>query len=184
MGAKIKTQKKSLGLQTKPQKIPGPKFNPKKSQFPNHKNFQRNYAARIHRNYHKSSDYLEYPQKSLLKSSYPKKYLPKFSYLKKSRNWKVQTPKNPLIIPVVWSFLSIWSPPPPGCKITVISDFVLKSSFCVSKSFMCRSCKFRGSDRLLCRLIHLTLFFCFPFNNLMNNNLLFIRHKVAFKYMI
>ena len=37
MGAKIKTQKKSLGLQTKPQKIPGPKFNPKKSQFPNHK---------------------------------------------------------------------------------------------------------------------------------------------------
>ena len=113
MGAKIKTQKKSLGLQTKPQKIPGPKFNPKKSQFPNHKNFQRNYAARIHRNYHKSSDYLEYPQKSLLKSSYPKKYLPKFSYLKKSRNWKFQTPKNPLIIPVVWSFLSIWSPPPP-----------------------------------------------------------------------
>ena len=73
---------------------------------------------------------------------------------------------------------------PPGSKITVISDFVLKSSFCVSKSFMCRSCKFRGSDRLLCRLIHLTLFFCFPFNNLMNNNLLFIRHKVAFKYMI
>ena len=115
-GSKNQNPKKSLGLQTKPQKIPGPKFNPKKSQLPNHKNFQRNYAARIHRNYHKSSDCLEYPQKSLLKSSYPKKYLPKFSYLKKSRNWKFQTPKNPLIIPVVWSFLSIWSPPPRGAK--------------------------------------------------------------------
>ena len=28
MGAKIKTKKKSLGLPTKPQKIPGPKINP------------------------------------------------------------------------------------------------------------------------------------------------------------
>ena len=30
MGAKIKTPKKSLGVQTKPQKITGPKFNHKK----------------------------------------------------------------------------------------------------------------------------------------------------------
>ena len=31
MGAKIKIQKKSLGLHTKPRKIPGPKLNPEKT---------------------------------------------------------------------------------------------------------------------------------------------------------
>ena len=43
MGAKIKTHKKSLGIQTKPQEILRPKFNPKKShaEFPSHKNFQK-----------------------------------------------------------------------------------------------------------------------------------------------
>ena len=41
--------------------------------------YLRNYAARIHRNCHKSSDcFAEYPKKSLLKSSYPKKYMPNF----------------------------------------------------------------------------------------------------------
>jgi len=45
MGAKIKIQnpKKSLGLQTKPKKIPGPKLNPEKphAEFPSHRNFQK-----------------------------------------------------------------------------------------------------------------------------------------------
>ena len=58
-------KKKSLGLQTKPQKTLGPKFNPKKShaEFPSHKKFQRSYAAGIRGNYHESSECLEYPQK-------------------------------------------------------------------------------------------------------------------------
>ena len=43
MGEKNQNVKKSLGLQTKPKKIPGPKFNPPKShaEFLNHKNFQK-----------------------------------------------------------------------------------------------------------------------------------------------
>ena len=43
MGAKIKTNKKSLGIQTKTKKILRPKFNAKKShaEFPSHKNFQK-----------------------------------------------------------------------------------------------------------------------------------------------
>ena len=34
-GGKNQNPKKSLGLQTKPQKIPGPKFNPPKNPMPN-----------------------------------------------------------------------------------------------------------------------------------------------------
>ena len=71
-----------------PQKNPWTKIQPPKkshSEFQSRKNFQRNYAARIRRNYHESSDCLEYPKKSLLKSSYSKKYLPKFSFPKKSQ---------------------------------------------------------------------------------------------------
>ena len=53
-----------MGQKSKPQKIPGPKFNPQnpKAEFPSHKNFQRNYAAGIRENYHKSSDCFEYPK--------------------------------------------------------------------------------------------------------------------------
>ena len=101
-GSKNKNSTKSLGLQTESKKIPGPNFNPKKShaKFPSHKNFQRNHAAGIRRNYLKSSDCFEYPKNSRLKLSYPKKYLPKFSYPKKSRDRKFQTQTNPSITPV------------------------------------------------------------------------------------
>ena len=40
---------------------------------------------------------------SLIKPSHPKKFLPKFPTLKKSWNWKFQTPKNPLIILITWN---------------------------------------------------------------------------------
>ena len=42
-GGKNQNPKKSLGLQTKPKKIPVPKFNPQKSnaEFASHKNFQK-----------------------------------------------------------------------------------------------------------------------------------------------
>ena len=55
--------------------------------------YSRNYMTGIRSNYHKSSDCFEYPKKSLLKSSYPPNYLSNFSTLKKSHNWKFQTPK-------------------------------------------------------------------------------------------
>ena len=85
------------GQKSKPKKIPGPKFNPQKIPFWTSLVvlYSRNYAARIHRNYHKSSDCFEYPKKSLLKSSYPEK----FSHPKKSRNQKFQTQIYPLIFP-------------------------------------------------------------------------------------
>ena len=48
VGAKIKTQKKSLGLPTKPQKIPGPKTTPpppKKKKIPCQNSKPKNYAV-------------------------------------------------------------------------------------------------------------------------------------------
>ena len=90
------------GQKSKPKKSLEQNLIPQKSHsnFPSHKNFQWNYAAMIRRNYRKSSDYFEYPKKSLLKSSYSKKYVPKFSYPNKSRNQKFQTLQNPSIIPL------------------------------------------------------------------------------------
>ena len=97
------------GQKSKPKKIPGPKFNPQKThaEFPSHKNFQRNYTARICGDHTQELSQIfrlfEYPTKSLLKSSYPKKYLPNFPYPKKSWNQKFQTSKNRSIIPVTWN---------------------------------------------------------------------------------
>ena len=112
MGPKITPpkKKKSLGLQTQPQEIPGPKSNPpppppkkkKKKKKPCMPNFR---AINISRGtsrpgYEGTIKNLKIvwipplpPKKTLLKSSYPKK----------SRNRKFQTPKNPWIIPVTWN---------------------------------------------------------------------------------
>ena len=94
MGAKLQNPNKSLELQIKPNKIPGPKFNPQKTprwisepqKFPLlvcviHR------ATRlgVRRNYHESC----YPPP-------PNKKKSKFS----NQNQKFQTPKTPLIIPV------------------------------------------------------------------------------------
>ena len=91
----MKTQQNPYGLKQNPKNSLDQNLTPKKShtEFPSHKNFQRNYAAQIRGNYHESSDCFESPKKSLLKSSYPKNNLPKFSYPKKSRNRNFQTPK-------------------------------------------------------------------------------------------
>ena len=75
MGAKIKTPKNPLhGLYTKPKKSLDQNLTPKKShaEFPSHKNFQRYYAAGVRGKHPESSDWFEYPNKSLLTSSYPK----------------------------------------------------------------------------------------------------------------
>ena len=95
MGAKMKTQQNPYGLKQNPKNSLDQNLTPKKShtEFPSHKNFQRNYAAQIRGNYHESSDCFESPKKSLLKSSYPKNNLPKFCYPKKSRNRNFQTQK-------------------------------------------------------------------------------------------
>ena len=98
------------GQKSKPKKIPPDQnLTPKKPML----NFraikifrgttQPGYVGIIRRNYHESSDCLEYPTKSLVKSSYPKKYLPNFPYPKKSWNKKFQTSKNHSIIPVTWN---------------------------------------------------------------------------------
>ena len=81
------------GQKSKPQKIPGPKFNAQKSlaEFPSHKNLQKalNYITR------KTETLVLNTQKNtFLNQATPRKYLPKFSYPKKSRNRKFQTPKK------------------------------------------------------------------------------------------
>ena len=89
--------KKSLGFKQNPQKSLDQNLTPQKShaKFTSHKNFQRNYAAGIRENYHKSSDSFKYPKKSLLKSSYPiQKLLAKLFLPKKSRNRKFQTARK------------------------------------------------------------------------------------------
>ena len=78
------------GQNSKPPKNPyGFKQYLKKShaEYPSHKNFQRNYAARIYENYHESPYCFEWPKKSLLKSRYPKRFLPKFPH---QRNPKIE----------------------------------------------------------------------------------------------
>jgi len=79
---------------------------PKKSpaEFPSHKFFQRNDTARIHGNYHESSDCFEYPKKSLLHQA-TQKTLAKIFLPKKIVKSKISNPKNPLIIPVYRSFV-------------------------------------------------------------------------------
>ena len=76
------------GKSQNPKKYLDQNLIPKKSHsdFPSHKNFQRNYVATIRQNYHKSSDCFEYPKKSPLKLSYSKKYVLKFSYPNKISN--------------------------------------------------------------------------------------------------
>ena len=81
IGTKIKTPKKSLGLQNETKKkIPRPKFNPQK--IPRRISKPYKFPESIPTKNKNIS--FEYPKKSLIKSSYPEKYLPKFSYPKKS----------------------------------------------------------------------------------------------------
>ena len=81
MGAKNQNPTKSLGLPTKPKKIPRPTFNPKNShaKFPSHKNFQK--ALKYY-------DITRKTETSALNAE--KKYLLKFSYPKKCQNRKFQ----------------------------------------------------------------------------------------------
>ena len=102
-GRKNQNSKKSLGLPTKPKKIPCRVSEPWK--FP--KTIKRynmlyffwlyfkvqNYEAGIRGHYRESSDCFEYPKKSLLKSSHPKTILAQFSYPKNSQIENFKPPK-------------------------------------------------------------------------------------------
>ena len=89
MGAKIKTPKKSLGLQTKPKKNPLTKINPQKipCQIPSHKKFQKALSD-ITR---KIEKLVLNTQKILAKIFLPKKIL---------KSKMSHPPKNPTITPV------------------------------------------------------------------------------------
>ena len=136
-GGKNQNPKKSLGLQTKAKKIPRPKFNvPKKShaEFPSRQNFQRNDTAGIRGNYHETSDYFEYPKKSLLKSSYPKNTCQNFP-TQKNPEIKIFKPKK-----VLQSSLSleIWSTPLGLCLIAEMLSTpgkVIRLSLCDGEDF-------------------------------------------------
>ena len=92
-GGKNQNPKKSLGLQTKPKKIPGPKFNPQKLQCQISQPWKFPESIKWY-NYYESSNCFENNQKSVLKSSYPKKYLLKLSYSKKILKSKIWDPKK------------------------------------------------------------------------------------------
>ena len=79
-----------MGRKIKTQNIPGPRFNPKKSnaKFPSHKYFQ------TALNDISTTNLFEYPQKSLLKSSYPQKILAKIILPKKILRSKIWNPKK------------------------------------------------------------------------------------------
>ena len=108
------------GQKSNPPKFLDQNLTPKNShaEFPSHKNFQRNYAAGIRGNYHESSDCLEHPKKSLLKSSYPKNTFGNFP----NQNWKFQTQKNPSIITVNWN-PEFPPAPAPGLLTTIGVSF-------------------------------------------------------------
>ena len=91
-GGKNQNPKKSVGLQTKPPKIPGPKFNPKKShaEFPSHKNVQG------------ALDDITQKIETLVLNTpkNPKKILAKIFLHQKIPKSKISNPKSPSIIPV------------------------------------------------------------------------------------
>ena len=95
-GQKLNPPKKSLGLTTKPKKIPGPNINPRRilcqiSRASLVVLYSENYATT------NLQIVLNTPKKSLLKSIHPKKILAKFSYPNKSRNQKFRTQKLAII---------------------------------------------------------------------------------------
>ena len=101
MGAKIKTPNKSLGLQTKPKKIPGPKFNPPKksnAEFSSHKNFQKALNDITITNL---QIVLNTPQNPYL-NQLPQKILAKIILPKKNPEIEDLKPKK-----IVWSYLSL-----------------------------------------------------------------------------
>ena len=99
LGAKIKTPQKSLGLPTKPKKIPGPNINPRKilCQISKAK-FGCTVFGELRG--HESSDCFEYPKKSLLKSIHPKKYSPNFPTQKNPgiKNFKPKNSRSFIIV--------------------------------------------------------------------------------------
>ena len=113
-GDKNQNPKKSLGLQTKPKKLPGPKY-----PMPNFraiKIYSRNYAAGIRGNYQESSDCFEYPKKHpYLNQATPKNTCQKFPTPKNPEIENFKPKKNPSIIPVTWDPKTP-PPPPPGLE--------------------------------------------------------------------
>ena len=95
----------------KTQKIPWQNLTPKKShaEFPSHKNFQRYYVAGVRGKHPESSDWFEYPNKSLLTSSYPKNTCQNFPTQK---NPEIENFKPQKILPSSLS-LEIRSTPSP-----------------------------------------------------------------------
>ena len=128
---------KILRASNKSQIIPRPKFKvPKKShaEFLIRQNCQRNDAAGIQGNYHKTSDYFEYPKKSLLKSSYPKNTCQNFP-TQKNPKIKIFKPKK-----ILQSSLSleIQSTPLGSCLIAEMLSTpgkVIRLSLCEGEDF-------------------------------------------------
>ena len=123
MGFRNQNPKKSLDQKSPPPPTPTPQKQKKShAEFLSLKNFQKAWndirwniekqvwlylfvelCGQDMQSLHESSDCFEYPQNSLIKPSHPNKFLPKFPTLKKSQNWKFQTPKLPSIILVSWN---------------------------------------------------------------------------------
>ena len=102
-------------MKQNPQKSLDQTLTPKKShaEFPSHKNFQGNYAARIRGNHHESSDCFEYPKISLLKSSYPKNTCQNFPKQKIPKS-KISNPPKIIRSSLSLEILSTPSPLPLG----------------------------------------------------------------------
>ena len=99
MGAKIKTQKNILGFKQNTKNSLDQNLTPKKfhAEFPSHKNFERNYAAGIHGNYHIITPKKPYLNQVTITSTCHN--FPTQKILKS----KISNPKNPSIISVTWN---------------------------------------------------------------------------------
>ena len=121
-GGKNQNPKKSLGLQTNPKKSLDQNLTPQKchAEFPSHKNFQRNYTARIRGENTQELSHagtitnlqvvLNTQKHPYLNQPNQKNTCHSFTTEKKNRNWKFHTHKNPSIKPVTWN---PEYPPPP-----------------------------------------------------------------------
>ena len=92
-GCKNQNPQKSLGLETKPKKLPGPQIKSLNNPMPNFRAIKLCGGTTRPGNVATITNLqigLNTPKSPYLNQATPKKYLPKFSYPKKSRNQKFQ----------------------------------------------------------------------------------------------
>ena len=102
------------------------------------------------------------PKNPHLNQATQKNNLPKFSFLKKSQNWKFQTQKSPLIIPVTWNpEYPTPLPPPQWEKLLALSKTIHCVPVYYNRTFFKPWYTTQCTSALSYKILHLWLFATF-----------------------